>query len=92
MNILYEQHYYLIKETKKPTYLNFYELDDADFTEFMLCGYLEQTIRYNGKWFFVTTKKQYFSTEAGRDEAPKILIKYLYKKPIPFQKTEVKCN
>lgn len=85
-NILYEHQYYLIKETKKPFYLDFYDLDDSDFTEARLCCYLEQTIRYKDKWFFVTTKKQYFSTETARDNAPKILIKYLYQKPKPIEK------
>lgn len=85
-NVLYEHIYYLIKETKKPKYLDFYELDDTDFTEAKLCCYLEQTIRYKGKWFFVTTKKQYFSTEAGRDTASKMLLKYLYRKPESIRK------
>ena len=89
-NILYEHFYYLIKETKKPTYLDFYDLDDSDFTETKLCCYLEQTIRYGGKWFFVTTKKQYFGTEAGRDAAPKMLIKHLYQKPEPIGKEATK--
>ena len=85
-NVLYEHCYYLIKETKKPTYLDFYDLDDTDFIEAKLCCYLEQTIRYKGKWFFVTTKKQYFSTAEDRDTAPKMLIKYLYRKPEPIEK------
>lgn len=85
---LYESNYYLIKETKKPVYLDFYELDDTDFTEAKICCYLEQTVRYNGKWFFITTKKRYFSTAVGRDAAPKVVIKYLYKKPITLKGAE----
>ena len=90
MNTLYEQLYYLIRETKKPTYLDFYDLDDSDFTEAKLCCYLEQTIRYKGRWFFITTKKQYFSTAEDRDAAPKMLIKYLYQKPEPITKEATK--
>jgi len=82
-NILYEQVYYLIKETKKPTYLDFYDLDDADLK--MIECYLEQTIRYKNRWYFITTKKQYFSNAEKRDTAPKIYLKNLYKKPIPIK-------
>jgi len=76
-NILYEHVYYIIKETKKPKYLDFYELTEKDLKDPEI--YLEQTIRYNDKWFFITTGKQYFATEISSLLAPKIFIKYLYR-------------
>jgi hypothetical protein len=76
-NALYEHVFYLIKETRKPKYLDFYELDDKDLKspEF----YLEETIRHNGKWYFITTSKQYFRSEELRAKAPRVFIKHLYK-------------
>ena len=73
---LYEHVYYLVKETKKPKYLDFYDLRETDNPEY----YLDQTVRINGKWFFMTTGKTHFRSAADRDNAPKIYIKYLYKK------------
>lgn len=77
---LYEHCFYLVKETKKPTYLDFYDLEDKDLKS-IEC-YLEQTVRINNKWYFVTTGKKYFRSEADRENAPKYYIKALYQKPI----------
>lgn len=82
--VLYEHQYYLVKETKQPTFLDFYGLEDKDFAEFIVAGYVNQTIQYKNKWFFVTIQKKYFSTEEKRDASPKVLIKYLYKEPKPI--------
>ena len=84
--VLYEQWYYLMKETKKPTYLDFYDLEDRDLN--FIENYLEQTVRYQDKWYFVTNGKKYFSTAEDRDTAPKYYIKELYKKPVPIKKWE----
>ena len=82
MNTLYEHCYYLMTETKKPKYLDFYDLEDKDLG--WLVSYRNQTVRYRGKWFFVTYKKTYFSSEKAAKEAPENYIKYLYQKPIPI--------
>jgi len=79
--VLYEGIYYLMRETKKPTYLNFYELEEKDLWDLIV--YCDQTVRYNDKWFFISMKKTYFSTKERRDAAPKQYIKYLYKKKEP---------
>ena len=81
-NILYSHQYYLVKETKNPTYLDFYDLTDKDMKYPEI--YLEQTIRYRDRWFFVTSKTEYFRSEVEREKAPKVYIKYLYKKPEAF--------
>ena len=80
MDTLYEHCYYLIKETKKPKYLDFYELEEKDFEYPMVVSYLEQTVRYNDKWYFITTKNIHYRTIEERDKAPKVYIKELYKK------------
>lgn len=77
-DILYEHYYYLMKETKKPKYLDFYELEDTDLKN-IEC-YLEQTVRYKNKWYFIEFKKKYFYTEEARKNAPKYMIKELYQK------------
>lgn len=82
-HVLYEHVYCLIRETKKPKYLDFFALDAADLRDPR--AYLEQTIRYAGKWFFVTTGKQIFKTVEARDAAPKIYIKFLRKPKAPFK-------
>ncbi len=82
VDTLYEHCYYLMKETKKPTHLDFYELEDKDLR--MLDAYEKQTVRYQGKWFFVTYRKQYFYSEESQKNAPRVYIKYLYKKPMPY--------
>ena len=81
-NIVYSHYYYLVRETKRPTYLDFYDLTDKDMEYPEI--YLEQTIRYKNKWFFVTSKTKYFRTEKEQQEAPRVYIKYLYKKPVSF--------
>lgn len=75
MNVLHEHNYYLMQETKKPTYLDFYELEEKDLPK--IDCYLEQTVRYNDKWFFIKSAKTYFSLR--QENYPKLWIKYLYK-------------
>jgi len=82
MNTLYEHCFYLIKETKKPKYLDFYDLNEKDLNSPEI--YLEQTIRFNDKWYFITTGKQYCRSEEERENTPKIYIKHLYKKKEPL--------
>ncbi len=77
MNTLYEHCYYRLRETKKPTYLDFYELDVNDLHN--LECYLNQTIRFQNKWYFLEMKKKYFYTEKERDATPKYMMKPLYK-------------
>lgn len=84
MNTLYEHCYYLMKETKKPVYLDFYELEKKDLPN-IVC-YLEQTVRYNGKWFFIKMLKSYFKEYNQRENAPKNWIKFLYQKKQPILK------
>ena len=84
MNTLYEHWYYVMRETKKPVYLVFYDLERKDLQD-IEC-YLEQTVRYDGKWFFVKAKTTYFGNERDRDAAFRLFIKFLYKKPIPIAK------
>ena len=79
---LYEGMYYLIKETKQPKYLDFYELEEKDLNDPVM--YLEQTVRYAGKWYFITTKTRCFDSENERDSAPKVYIKNLYQKKKPL--------
>lgn len=86
MNVLYSQYYYILRETKNPKYLDFYDLDDKDINEFDLALYQNQTIKYKNKWFFVTWKKRYCNSEKKRDALPERYIKYLYKKPVPLKK------
>lgn len=76
---LYEHYAYIARETKQPKYLDFYELEQKDLKN-IEC-YLDQTVRIDNKWFFVTTAKKYYRSEAERDRAPKFYIKRLYKKP-----------
>lgn len=75
---LYEHCYYLMRETKNPKYLDFYDLEDKDLKS-IEC-YLEQTVRYKNKWYFIESKKTYFYTEEAREKASKHMIKELYKK------------
>ena len=82
MNILYEHYYYLMHETKRPKYLDFYDLNNKDLS--MLELYMDQTVRYEGKWFFVKQYKKYFRDKKIRDSAPRNFIRYLYeRKMIP---------
>lgn len=76
---LYEKTQYILKQTQKPKYLDFYDLDKKDLT--MPEIYIGETIRLENKWFFLEVKKKYFNSEKERDEAPTTLIKELYKKP-----------
>ncbi len=81
-NILYERHYYLMKQTKKPVYLDFYELEDKDLK--LLNIYLEQTVRYKNEWYFIEWKKKYYHNEENAKKAPEFMIKKLYKKEEPL--------
>ena len=78
-NLLYEYCYYLMRQTKKPKYLDFYELKDKDLK--CLDSYLEQTVRYKNEWYFIESKRKYFHNKLDRDNAPRYIIKKLYKKP-----------
>jgi hypothetical protein len=84
MNTLFEHCYYQARETKKPIYLDFYEIEKKDLPH--IDCYLEQTIRYNNKWYFVEMKKTYFRSETQRNNAPKYWIKNLYQKKSPILK------
>ena len=75
---LYRSKYFLMRETKQPTYLDFFDIEDKDLK--YLYDYEDQTVRYNGKWFFIEQHHQDFSSEERRDASPKAYIKYLYKK------------
>jgi len=76
-NVLYENSYYLLRETKNPTYLDFYELNDRDVEFPAIVAYAKQTVRYKGKWFFVEYK-----TEIGCEKrGVSVFLKHLYKKP-----------
>ena len=77
-NILYEHCYYLMRQTKNPKYLDFYDLEEKDLR--CIDCYLEQTVRYNNEWYFVEMKKKYYYNEIDREKAPKYMIKKLYKK------------
>ena len=83
-NTLYEHCYYQMRETKRPKYLDFYELEKKDL-QHIEC-YLEQTVRYSEKWFFIEMKKTYFQSAYLRDQAPRNWIKYLYQKKSPILK------
>lgn len=48
-NKVHRRYIFIAKETKKPRYLDFYDLDS--FREISL--YEKQTVRLNGKWYFV---------------------------------------
>ena len=78
MEQLYEGSYYLIRQTKKPKYLDFYELEDKDLS--CIECYLEQTVRYKNDWYFIEQKHRYFHSENERDISPRYYIKKLYKK------------
>jgi len=81
-NVLYEHLYYLMRQTKQPKYLDFYELEGKDLKK--LEYYVNQTIRYNGEWYFVKMEKTYFYDEFRRDAAPMYYIKKLWKQPEPI--------
>lgn len=78
MDILYEHYYYLMQETKNPKYLDFYDLDNKDLS--LLELYINQTVRYRGRWFFVKQYKKYFRNKKNADVAPGNFIKYLYER------------
>ena len=77
---IFEHCYYLVKQTKKPTYLDFYDISPKDlkFPEI----YCDQTVRIEGNWYFVTMKKTYYYNEEEWKTAPRVYIKRLYKKPV----------
>ena len=79
MTTMYEGGYYLMKETKQPKYLDFYDLKKEDLSS--LVAYVDQTVRYKKRWFFVTHKTKLFYSFDVRDNYPENWIKYLYKKP-----------
>ena len=79
MTTMYEGGYYLMKETKQPKYLDFYDLKKEDLA--ILRTYIGQTVRYKKRWFFVTHKTKLFYSFDVRDNYPENWIKYLYKKP-----------
>ena len=83
-NTRYEGGYYLIKETKQPKYLDFYDLKKKDLTT--LWAYVGQTVGYRKRWFFITYKTTLFYSEKARDNYAKNWIKYLYKQPMPLFK------
>jgi len=81
--MLYEKTQYLLKQTFKPKYLDFYDINEKDLT--MPEIYLNQTLRFNNKWYFLTKSKKYFYSAEERDKMPELLIKDLYKKPIALK-------
>lgn len=66
-----------MRETKKPKYLDFYDLEREDLKNIEI--YLENTVRYDGRWYFIETKKRYFRDEKESKKAEKIYIKNLYR-------------
>ena len=86
MTTMYEGGRYLMKETKQPKYLNFFDLKDKDLS--LLVAYVDQTIRYKNKWFFVTHNTKLFYSEKDRDNYAENWIKYLYKQPNQITKQE----
>jgi len=86
MTTMYEGGYYLMKETKQPKYLDFYDLKKEDLA--ILRTYIGQTVRYKKRWFFVTYKTKLFYSFDVRDNYPKNWIKYLYKQPEEIKGTK----
>jgi len=53
-----------------------------------LVAYIDQTVRYKKRWFFVTHKTKLFYSFDVRDNYPENWIKYLYKKPEEIKETK----
>jgi len=83
-DIRYEGIYYLMKETKQPKYLDFYDLKREDLTTIWF--YVGQTVRYRKRWFFVTDETKLFYSKKERDNYPQNWIKHLYKQPKPIKR------
>lgn len=86
MITMYEGGRYLMKETKQPKYLDFFDLEDKHLS--VLAVYVDQTVRYKNKWFFITYKTKLFYSKKDRDNYAENWIKYLYKQPNQITKQE----